>query len=98
MDLTYRKNKNMKPLRNKVLIRPFPPDEKSAGGIIVSEAHRAVSNKCEVIATGRGTEKLPMEFKPGDVVFRIQNCGEEYIIDGQKHFMVESNWILAKLN
>lgn len=88
----------MQAIRNKVLIKPFASDEKSSGGIIVSEAHRAVSNKATVISVGKGTKKNPMEFAPGDVVIRVQGCGDEVLIDGEKHFLVESSWILSKLN
>lgn len=88
----------MKVIRDNVLIKPYPPDEKSTGGIIVSEAHRSVNNKMKVISVGTGTKQLPMEFKPGDTVIRIKDVGNEILIDGELHFIVKSNWLLAKLN
>ena len=88
----------MKPIKNKVLVKPFPSDELSSGGIYVSEAHREVSNKMEVIAVGNGTAKTPMQFKKGDVAFRVKGCGDEFIINGEKHFLVEQSWLIAKLN
>jgi chaperonin GroES len=88
----------IKPIRNKVLVKPFASDELSAGGIIVSEAHRAVSNKMEVIEVGNGTEKTPMQFKKGDVVFRVKGSGDEIEMNGEKYFIVEQSWLIAKLN
>lgn len=88
----------MQMILDNVLVKPFPSDEKSVGGIIVSEAHRAVSDKVEVVNVGRGTKKLPMEWKPGDTAFRVHGCGDEILIDGQKHFIVKSNWLIAKMN
>jgi chaperonin GroES len=88
----------IRPIRNKVLVKPFPSDELSAGGIIVSEAHRAVSNKMEVVEVGNGTKKTPMQFKKGDVVFRVKDCGDEIEMNGEKYFIVESSWLIAKLN
>ena len=88
----------MQPIKNKVLVKPFPSDELSAGGIYVSEAHREVSDKMKVIAVGNGTSKTPMQFKPDDVVFRVKGCGDEFIINGEKHFLVEQSWLIAKLN
>lgn len=88
----------MKMIRENVLVKPFPSDDKSAGGIIVSEAHRTVSNKMEVVAVGPGTKMVPMEFKPGDTAFRVQGCGDEVIVDGEKHFIVKANWLIAKMN
>lgn len=86
------------PIRENVLVKPFASDEKSAGGIILSEAHREVSNKVRVVAVGKGTKNLPMNWKEGDVAFRIKDCGDEIIIDGERHFIVKSNWLIAKQN
>lgn len=88
----------IRPIKDNVLIKPFLADEKSVGGIIVSEAHRGLSDKCEVIAVGNGTKKVPMNWKPGDIAFRVHACGDEIIIDGEKYFIVKSNWLIAGLN
>lgn len=88
----------IKVIRDNVLIRPFPSDEKSVGGIIVSEAHRALSQKAEVIAVGNGTKKTPMNWKQGDVAFRVKDCGDEVLIGGERHFIVKSGWLIAQLS
>jgi co-chaperonin GroES (HSP10) len=86
------------PVKDNVLVKPFASDDKSIGGIIVSEAHREISNKVEVIAVGNGTKLLPMNWKPGDIAFRIKDSGEELIIEGERHFIVKSNWLIAGYN
>lgn len=86
------------PIRDNVIVRPFPSDEKSSGGIIVSEAHRAESQKVRVVAVGNGTKKHPMNFNVGDTAFRVKDSGDEIIIDGEKHFIVKSSWLIAKMN
>jgi chaperonin GroES len=88
----------IKPILDNILIKPYLSDDKSSGGIIVSEAHRAISQKVEVIAVGNGTKKNPMNFKPGDTAFRVKDSGTELIIEGEKYFMVKSGWLIAKLN
>ena len=88
----------IKPIRDNVVVKPFPSDEKSSGGIIVSEAHRAVSQKMDVIAMGSGTKKWPMKWKQGDIAFRVKDSGDEIIINGEKHFIVKSSWLIAKMN
>lgn len=88
----------IKPIKDNVLIKPFLSDSVSTGGIIVSEAHRGLSDKCEVIAVGGGTKKLPMNWKPGDIVFRVHACGDEIVIDGERYFIVKANWLIAQLN
>jgi len=86
----------LRPIRNQVLIKLFPGDEKSAGGIIVAESFRAESNKGEVIAVGNGTKKDKMQFKKGDIVYRVQNYGEPFDIGGERFYMMDQNTILAK--
>jgi co-chaperonin GroES (HSP10) len=88
----------MKVIRDNVLIKPFASDEKSIGGIIVSEAHRAISQKVKVVAVGGGTKKTPMNWREGDVAFRVKDSGDEILIGGERHFIVKSTWLIAKLN
>jgi len=88
----------MQPIRNKVLIKPFPSEEKSSGGIIVADGFRERNSKATIISVGNGTSKSPMNYKPGMVIFSVKDNGEEFIIDGEKHYLIESSWILAILN
>lgn len=74
----------------------FPGDDKSAGGIIVAESFRAESNKGEVVAVGNGTKGKPMQFKKGDVAYRVQGHGEPLDLDGQRYYMMDQSTILAK--
>lgn len=88
----------IRPILDNVLVRPFLTDGVSTGGIIVSEAHRGLSDKCEVVSVGNGTNRNPMNWKPGDIAFRVHACGDEVIINGERHFLVKGNWLIAKLN
>lgn len=85
----------IKPIRNQVLIKLFPGDDKSTGGIVVADSFRAESNKGQVIASGTGTKGKPMQFKQGDIVFRVQNHGEPLDIEGQRYYMMDQSTILA---
>ena len=85
----------IKPKNQQVLIRPFPADEITTGGILVPESCRERNNKATVVAVGAGTEKKPMRYAPGDVVHNIKDCGELFIVDHQDHFLIEQDWILA---
>lgn len=87
----------IKPILNNVVVKPYPSDEKSEGGIIVSEAHRAPSQKVSVVAVGNGTKKYPMNWRAGDTAFRVKDCGEEILIGGESHFIVKSTWLIAQL-
>lgn len=85
----------MQPIRDKILIRPLPSDEITTGGIIVPDTAKEVNNKGVVIAVGNGTKDKAMQFKPGDVVYRVKDNGTEIYIDGQLHILISQDWILA---
>jgi len=84
-----------RPIKNQILIKLFPGDDLSAGGIVVAESFRAESNKGKVVAAGAGTKDRPMQFKEGDVVYRVQGHGEPVEIGGERHYMMDQNTILA---
>jgi co-chaperonin GroES (HSP10) len=80
----------MIPIRNNVLLKPFPSDEMSTGGIIIAESYREASNKMEVIAVGSKAK-----FKEGQTVYRVKDWGDEILIDGQVHFLMSDDSIIA---
>lgn len=87
------KQHDMRAIKNKVLFKPLPADEISEGGIYVPETARKVSNKGVLVSVGENVKS----FKEGDVCFRVKDWGQEYIIEGEKHYLMEANTILAKL-
>lgn len=84
-----------KPIGSNVLIRPFPPENISVGGIFVPKSFEQRNNKATVVSVGRGTKKRPMRFTPGEVVYNIQGHGDEILIDGVQHFLIKDTYILA---
>jgi chaperonin GroES len=85
----------IRPVKNQILIKLFPGDDLSVGGIVVAESFRAESNKGKVAAVGTGTKDRPMQFKEGDVVYRVQGHGEPLEIGGERYYMMDQNTILA---
>lgn len=86
---------NINPIRNQVLVKPFPPDEVSEGGIFVPLSARKPSNKVLVVKTGNGTKDRPMKLKEGQVGYRVMDWGMDIMIDGELHFIMDSGAILA---
>lgn len=86
----------MKPVRNIILTKPFPPDEVSEGGIFVPESARQENNKMRVIAVGNGTKERKMIFSPGDVVYRVKDWGTPVDIEGERYYLMDQNGIIAK--
>lgn len=85
----------MIPYGNNILVKCFPSDEVSEGGIFVPESAREDSNKVRIVKVGEGTEKTPMRLKAGDIGFRVRGWGTEILIDGEKHFIMGQDGILA---
>ncbi len=86
----------MQPIRNQILAKPFASEEVSAGGIYVPESARKVSNKMKVVKVGNGVAGKPMFVKEGDVIFRVGDWGTEVLIDGELHFLLDQESVLAK--
>lgn len=86
----------MQPVRNNILVKPFPPDEVSEGGILVPESARKESCKMNVIAVGNGTKERKMIFKKGDIVYRVKDWGTPIDIEGERYYLMDQNAIIAK--
>ena len=85
----------MIPVRQNILVKPYPSEEVSEGGIYVPENAREVSNKVKVVAVGTGTPKKPMLLKAGMTGFRVKSWGQPLEIDGELHFIMEQSAIIA---
>ena len=51
---------NIKPLADRVLIKPAPAEEKTAGGIIIPDTAKEKPLQGEVLAVGNGTKDEEM--------------------------------------
>lgn len=87
----------MEMIRDNVLVKPCASDAISEGGIFIPESVQTRSNRGVIVSVGNGTKKEPMKLKEGMTVFNIFDCGEEIIIDGEKHYMMKQHDILAQL-
>lgn len=80
-----------------ILFKPLPPDETTEGGLFIPETARKVNNKGTIVKVGRGTKERPMEFKEGDVAIRVQGWGQEILVEGELHVLIDSSAILTKV-
>lgn len=85
----------MKPLRDFVLIKPCAPDEVTEGGLFIPESARERSSKAEVVEVGNGTRHIQMEAKKGDKIIHIKGAGDEFIINGEPHYLIRQVDILS---
>lgn len=87
----------MRPIRTQVLLKPFPSETDTTGGIFVPESCRERNNKMEVVQVGEGTKKNPMKRSVGDVVFTVQGHGQPVEINNEIYYLMDQKTILATL-
>ncbi len=85
----------IQPIRDNVLVKPYPSNEISEGGLLIPESAREVNNKVKVVAVGNGVAGKPMKLKVGDSGYRVKAWGQEILVDGELHFLMSQDAILA---
>lgn len=88
---------NIKPLADRVLIKPAPAEEKTAGGIIIPDTAKEKPLQGEVLAAGNGTKDEEMVLKAGDTVLYGKYTGTEVELDGEKYLIMRQSDVLAVL-
>lgn len=87
----------IEPLHEKIVIKPFPAEEVSEGGIIIPDSVKERPNKATVVAVGGGLKDRPMALQVGDVVFHVKEAGIEVEHKKEQYFIVRDTDVLAKL-
>ena len=86
---------NIKPLADRVLVKPAPAEERTLGGIIIPDSAKEKPLKGEVIAVGTGTKDEEMVVKPGDQVLYGKYAGTELDLDGTIYLIMRQSDLLA---
>ena len=89
---------NIKPLADRVLVKPACAEEKTASGIIIPDSAKEKPLKGEVLATGNGTKDEEMVVKKGDEVLYGKYAGTEIELDGEKYLIMRQSDILAVIS
>ena len=85
----------VKPLADRVLIKPAPAEEKTVGGIIIPDSAKEKPLKGEILAVGNGTKDEEMVLKVGDHVLYGKYAGTELELDGEKYLIMRQSDVLA---
>jgi chaperonin GroES len=86
---------NIKPLADRVLVRPAEAEQKTASGIIIPDTAKEKPQRGEVLAVGKGTKDHEMTVKVGDQVLYGKYSGTEIEIDGEKLMIMKESDIYA---
>jgi chaperonin GroES len=84
----------IKPLDERVLIKPQPEEEKTASGLIIPDTAKEKKYQGDVIAVGTNKE-LKDIIKVGDVVLYGRYAGDEIKVDGEDYILLNRKDILA---
>lgn len=88
---------NIKPLADRVVIKPTPAEEVTMAGIIIPDSAKEKPLKGEVVAVGNGTKDEEMVLKVGDIVLYGKYAGTEIELDGEKILIMRQSDVLATI-
>ena len=86
---------NIKPLADRVLVKPTAAEEKTISGIIIPDSAKEKPLQGEVLAVGKGTKDEEMEVAVGDSVLFGKYSGQEIELEGEKYLIMKQSDILA---
>jgi chaperonin GroES len=91
---------NVKPLRDRVLVKRLEEAEQKIGGIIVPDTAKEKPQQAEVVAVGSGRlldsgERVAMSVKAGDKVLIGKWSGTDVKIDGEEYVILKEDDILG---
>lgn len=88
-------HKLMQPILQTVLVKPFKTGNVSEGGLIIPDNAKRISNRVKIIAVGNGSKDKPMKLKEGQIGFRVKDWGDPIEIDGELHYLMTQDSIIA---
>ena len=92
--------KKLTPLRDKVIVKPEPAEEKTKSGIVLPDSAKEKPQEGKIAAAGPGKldehgKRVPMEVKKGDRVLYSKYGGTEINIEGDKYLIMREDDILG---
>ena len=90
----------IKPLADRVVVKPAPAEEKTASGIIIPDTAKEKPMQGEIVAAGKGKTSddgkfVAMELKVGDKVLYGKYSGTEVTIEGEDYLIMRESDVYA---
>jgi len=91
----------LKPLADRVLVKPIEREEVTKGGIVLPDTAKEKPQEGEVLAVGDGRlsedgKRIPLDVKVGDIVIYARYGGTEIKIEDEELIILRESDILAK--
>jgi len=90
----------LRPLGDRVVVKPLEAEEKTKGGIILPDTAKDKPQEGEVVAVGPGRvlengNRVPLDVKVGDRVVYSKYGGTEVKIDDEEYLVIRESDLLA---
>lgn len=90
----------IRPLGERVVVKPLPSEERTKGGIVLPDTAKEKPQEGEVIAVGSGRlletgQRVPVDLKPGDRILFSKYAGNEVKIDDVEYLIMREADILG---
>ncbi len=86
---------NIRPLADRVVVKPAEAEEKTASGIIIPDTAKEKPQRGTVLAVGPGKKDEPMTVSEGDTVLYGKYSGTEITLDGEDVLIMRESDILG---
>ena len=85
--------KKIKPLSDRVLVKPIEKEVEKKGGIIIPDTAKEKPQEGEVVAVGPGKRDddgklIPMDVKSGDKILYGKYSGTEIKLDDEEEYLI----------
>jgi chaperonin GroES len=90
--------KNLRPISDRVVIKPAAAEEKTSGGIIIPDTAKEQPQRGEVIAVGPGKDGNLMTVQKGDTVLYGKYAGQKVEFEGEEFLIMREEDILVVLD
>jgi chaperonin GroES len=91
---------SLKPLGDRVIVKPKPKDEMTRSGIVLPDTASEKPQEGEVLSVGPGRrldsgKRVDMEVNKGDTVLFAKYAGTEVKLDGEDYLVIRESDLLA---
>jgi chaperonin GroES len=92
--------KKVKPLSDRVVVKPLDEDEQMRGGLYIPDTAKEKPSQGEIVAVGPGKmsdegTRLAMDVSVGDKVLYGKYSGTDVTLDGEEYLILRESDVLA---
>ena len=90
----------VRPLRDRILVKRLEEQEQRIGGIIIPDTAKEKPQQAKVVAVGSGRvtdegKTVPLEVRVGDYVLVGKYSGNDIKLDGEEYLIVREDEVLG---